>query len=494
MKKIHLMWFRQDLRLIDNQALTAAVEDKDAQTVAIYIHTEAQWDKHETSMGARAFVARQLQSLDAELRELNIPFYVLESTDFKASLKLLNSFVQMHHVHALFFNKQYEVNELARDKEVHQWINEIDCLAYIADFDDSVLVPPMKVLTQQGEMYKVFTPFRNAFLKVLTEQHLRVSKAPDKKAENVFVLDGQFESLVISCKDLVQYYEKNTCQSILENLPKVSETEAINSLRVFCTEHAAKYDEVRNFPYQDKTSRLSAYLVHGLLSPRQCVRRLMMVHPNVFNEPKSGAFCWLNELIWREFYKHLIVAFPFLCKHQPMIEWTKNIEWRNDMSLFDAWKEGKTGYPIVDAAMRQLNQTGWMHNRLRMVVASFLVKDLLIDWRLGESYFMSKLVDGDLAANNGGWQWAASTGCDAAPYFRIFNPTSQSEKFDEEGHFIRKYVPELAKLSSSTIHEPFAKNAPFGLNYPKPIVEHKRMREQTLAAYEKAKSFGTALE
>ena len=167
-------------------------------------------------------------------------------------------------------------------------------------------------------------------------------------------------------------------------------------------------------------------------------------NPQVLDHPDSGAFTWLNELVWREFYSHLLVAFPRLSRHQPFIEWTQHIHWNDSSTDFAAWKTGQTGYPIVDAAMRQLNTTGWMHNRLRMIVASFLVKDLLIDWRKGEKYFMSQLLDGSLAANNGGWQWSASTGVDASPWFRIFNPTTQGKKFDAQGAFIRHWLPEFA--------------------------------------------------
>ena len=184
--------------------------------------------------------------------------------------------------------------------------------------------------------------------------------------------------------------------------------------------------------------------------------RLRAECPQLLEDRESGAFAWLNELIWREFYRHLLVAYPDLCRHRPFIAWTDKVRWCDDAAKLHAWQRGETGYPIVDAAMRQLNATGWMHNRLRMISASFLVKDLLIDWRAGERYFMSQLLDGDLAANNGGWRWAASTGTDAAPYFRIFNPTTQGERFDPQGTFIRKWLPELAECPTMTSIIPIA--------------------------------------
>lgn len=203
----------------------------------------------------------------------------------------------------------------------------------------------------------------------------------------------------------------------------VEENAAIAQLRQFCAQGADRYELRRDFPAVEGTSRLSASLATGGLSPRQCLHRLLAEQPQALDGGPGSV--WLNELIWREFYRHLMTWYPALCQHQPFIRWTKRVTWQENSHYFQAWQKGETGYPIVDAAMRQLNATGWMHNRLRMITASFLVKDLLIDWRLGERYFMSQLIDGDLAANNGGWQWAASTGTDAAPYFRIFNPTTQ---------------------------------------------------------------------
>ncbi len=240
-------------------------------------------------------------------------------------------------------------------------------------------------------------------------------------------------------------------------------------------------------PAVEGTSRLSPCLATGVLSPRQCLHRLLTEHPAAL-DGGAGA-TRLNELIWREFYRHLMVYYPKLCKGRPFIAWTDKVAWREDDAALQAWQRGETGFPIVDAAMRQLNATGWMHNRLRMIVASFLTKDLRLDWRAGERYFMSQLIDGDLAANNGGWQWAASTGTDAAPYFRIFNPTTQGEKFDKQGVFMRRWLPELAKVPEKALHQPWAWADKQGikLDYPRPIVDHKQARQETLAAWEAAR-------
>ena len=263
-------------------------------------------------------------------------------------------------------------------------------------------------------------------------------------------------------------------------------------LRSFCREQVQDYQLQRDLPAVAGTSCLSPYLALGVLSPRQCFNRLLAECPALLENTDGGAFTWLNELIWREFYRHLLVAYPRLCRHRPFIDWTDGVIWNHSEQQLIAWQQGRTGYPIVDAAMRQLNETGWMHNRLRMISASFLVKDLLIDWRHGERYFMSQLLDGDLAANNGGWQWAASTGTDAAPYFRIFNPTTQGERFDSNGAFIRRWLPELAGVPDSDIHQPWrwAQRQQQHLDYPLPLVDHKLARLATLAAFEAAKRDG----
>ena len=269
----------------------------------------------------------------------------------------------------------------------------------------------------------------------------------------------------------------------------IGEKQAINLLDKFCEQSVENYLAFRDIMSIKGTSQLSAYLTVGILSPRQCLLNLLSKHPNLLHFSQSGAYGWFSQLVWREFYRHLLVAYPKLSKNLPFIDWTRRIIWRNNEADFLAWQKGLTGFPIVDAAMRQLNSTGWMHNRLRLITASFLVKDLLIDWRQGESFFMSQLIDGDLAANNGGWQWSASTGTDAAPYFRIFNPTTQGERFDPQGKFIRQYLPELADVPDKFIHQPhkWAEQQHLNLDYPKPIVDHKQARLQTLTAFDMAK-------
>ena len=245
------------------------------------------------------------------------------------------------------------------------------------------------------------------------------------------------------------------------------------------------YEKNRDLPALAATSSLSPYLAIGVLSPGQCLSAMEGQLGFVPLSRGEHGFAWLNELIWREFYRHLMVAHPHLSMHRAFKPETEALRWSRDEGDFQRWCDGQTGYPIVDAAMRCLNQTGWMHNRLRMICASFLCKDLHIDWRRGEGYFMSQLIDGDLAANNGGWQWSASTGADAAPYFRIFNPTRQSEKFDPQGDFLRRWLPELLDVPTRHIHQPRAwldQYEPHN-SYPPPIVDHQRAREYTLQLF-----------
>ncbi|MGL4725122.1 MAG: deoxyribodipyrimidine photo-lyase [Scandinavium sp.] len=465
----HLIWFRTDLRLHDNLALAAACRDSKANVIALFISTPQQWHQHNMAPRQAAFMQTHLQALQSGLAEKGIPLLFREVPDFTATVNELARFCAEQNVTHLFYNYQYEINERQRDARVEKTLNEVVCQG----FDDSVMLPPGSVMTGNHQMYKVFTPFKNAYLKRLKEGLPECVRAPAVR-----------EGKDVTAEAITLGYPQ---QAFDQEYFPADEKSALARLRHFCQQQAAEYEQQRDFPAIEGTSRLSACLALGVLSPRQCLHRLLAECPDTL-EGGAGAV-WLNELIWREFYRHLMTYHPELCRHKPFITWTDKVQWRNDPHALKAWQEGNTGYPIVDAAMRQLNETGWMHNRLRMIVASFLVKDLLIDWREGERYFISQLIDGDLAANNGGWQWAASTGTDAAPYFRIFNPTTQGEKFDKEGEFIRRWLPELKTVPGKAIHSPWewAQKEGIELNYPRPIVDHKQARLKTLAAYEAAR-------
>ncbi|MEH2919902.1 deoxyribodipyrimidine photo-lyase [Samsonia erythrinae] len=474
----HVVWLRNDLRVTDNLALHAACQDPDATVLALFIATPAQWEKHAMAPRQAAFLLDNLRVVQHALAEKGIPLHYHECPDFAASVDWLVQFCARRQVTDLFYNYQYEINERLRDKQVKTRLaGSVNCHGY----HDSLLLPPGSVLNGSGEMYKVFTPFRQAFIKRLLAADTACAPAPDVRGEPIS------DMAALSPFS----YPRREVDS--DDFPP-GERAALQSLRRFCREQAQDYDKRRDFPALPGTSKLSPYLALGILSPRQCVSRLLAENPEMLERREGGAFIWFNELVWREFYRHLIVFWPALCKHRPFTAWTQWVKWRVSPEALSAWQQGKTGYPIVDAAMRQLNETGWIHNRLRMICASFLVKDLLIDWREGERYFMSQLLDGDLAANNGGWQWAASTGTDAVPYFRIFNPTTQGERFDPDGRFIRHWLPELAAVPDNDIHQPhrWADKQQHQLNYPQPIVDHKKARQETLAAFEAAKNAGMA--
>ncbi|POT58153.1 deoxyribodipyrimidine photo-lyase [Citrobacter amalonaticus] len=466
----HLVWFRRDLRLHDNLALAAACRNGAARVLALYIATPEQWAAHDMAPRQAAFIASQLNALRTALAEKGIPLIFEEVKDFAASVNTVKTLCQQHEVSHLFYNYQYEVNERQRDAALESALAGVVC----EGFDDSVILPPGAVMTGNHEMYKVFTPFKNAWLKRLKEGIPECVAAPAPRGNGTF---SASRPIAFSYPQL----------DFDATLFPTEEKAVIARLRHFCKQGAREYERLRDFPATEGTSRLSASLATGGISPRQCLHRLLAEQPQALEDGPGSV--WLNELIWREFYRHLMTYHPQLCKHRPFIRWTDRVQWQSNSAHWHAWQEGNTGYPIVDAAMRQLNATGWMHNRLRMITASFLVKDLLIDWREGERYFMSQLIDGDLAANNGGWQWAASTGTDAAPYFRIFNPTTQGEKFDRDGDFIRQWIPELRGVPGKAIHEPWkwATKEGIKLNYPQPIVDHKQARLETLAAYEAAR-------
>ena len=335
------------------------------------------------------------------------------------------------------------------------------------------------MLTGAGKFFSVFTPYKNAWLKRV--EAFYVKPYPIEPHKLHFAGD---ETAEIPALEAMGFSRTN-----LREMKLPTGMSGGEKLFTEFLERIDRYDETRNFPSIKGPSYLSTHLRFGTVS----IRGLAAAAWQRWQEGSRGAEVWLSELIWRDFYVHILHHNPRVVNGAFKPEYDA-IRWRNDPERFQAWCEGRTGFPIVDAAMRQLNLTGYMHNRLRMVAASFLTKDLLIDWRWGERYFAEKLNDFDLSANNGGWQWAASTGCDAQPYFRIFNPLNQSEKFDPEGAFIRKYVPELAKLSNKDIHAPsltkpvelHARGFVPGRDYPLPIVDHAEARNATLAEFKRA--------
>lgn len=470
-----LVWLREDLRVQDNPALFHAAENNTG-TIALYIIDANMWRQHNMAACRVEFILRGLKELSKELAKLNIPLLIATVSASNKILETITKIINQYKISVLYFNKQYEVNELERDKVITEYLTKQDINCY--QYDDQTILPPGSVTNQQDEYFKVFTAYKRTWYKILQQRGgIKLFKTPKPQ------VNLNIQSSVIPEK--INGFESN----IDPMLWSAGEKAAHKKLQYFLDQNILTYDKARDFPAIDGTSKLSPYLSTGMISARACFQAAQFANHNELDTGNSGAVTWMNELIWRDFYKHILVAVPRVSKGQAYKLATENIPWQYNDEHFAAWCKGETGFPIIDAAMRQLNQTGWMHNRLRMVVAMFLAKNLLLDWRLGEKYFIQHLIDGDLAANNGGWQWSASTGTDAVPYFRIFNPISQSERFDPRGEFIRQYCPELAALDDRAIHDPY-KRAPLiaaNSKYPKPLVDLAVTRARALAAFKNLK-------
>lgn len=462
-----ILWFRNDLRVHDNSALSYALE-KGCKN-AVFLSTPKQWELHNLSPIKADLILRHVAHLKVKLAKLGIALVHDEVDDFAAQVQWVANYCRDNDNRDVYANSELEVNEVNRDKAI------MSAGVNLHLFESDVIVPKGKVLNKSNEMYKVFTPFKNAWLAYVRDFGFEyISKFHDGMHCN-----DSFANETSQHKELVTQYP--TIDSSRWPIADDVESEVIPR---FLADKISTYQLHRDIPSLNGTSGLSAYLAIGAISSRYLLALLLQRYPDILSKSPEAEFTWLNELIWREFYRHLLFHFPQLCKGKNFNKKYDNLPWANPQNKFIAWQEGRTGYPLVDAAMRQLNQIGWMHNRLRMVVASFLTKHLLIDWRLGEAYFMSKLIDGDLAANNGGWQWSAGTGCDAQPYFRVFNPITQSERFDPNGEFIRKYLPELNDVPKKHIHFPHAYlNNNKLCSYWPAVVEHKTARLNAIDFY-----------
>jgi len=459
-----LVWFRRDLRDHDHAALYHALKTSRQVFCAFVFDTEI-LDKLTDKADRRVdFIWHSVQELHTALKESGSGLILLHGAARTEIPKLAQSLGAQ----AVFANRDYEPTAIARDAAVAMELAKtaID----FHPFKDQVIFETDEVLTRDGHPYSVFTPYKNAWLKKLEPYFLE--PYPVKKYTAALARPPQ--------------QNRPSLQSI-GFLPAPTKLPAGMSgasalLEDFC-DRIDRYRDARDYPAAKGPSYLSAHLRFGTISIRSLARL-------AWEMGGQGAETWLSELIWRDFYCMILHHHPQLASAHAYKPEFNAIAWPGTEEYFQAWCEGRTGYPLVDAAMRQLNQTGYMHNRLRMVTASFLVKDLLVDWRKGEDYFARKLLDFDFSANNGGWQWAASTGCDAQPWFRIFNPVTQSEKFDAEGKFIRQYVPELCACTSMEIHAPWKMPAErkqaIRLDYPTPIVDHAVMREKALALYKNA--------
>jgi deoxyribodipyrimidine photo-lyase len=469
-----LVWLRADLRTRDNHALFEACRT-DADVIAVFLISPEQWREHDWGAPRVDFVLRNLQSLSEELRGLGIPLLIRHAPRFHDVPRVLLELARERDCEALFYNREYEVNERERDHRVEAAFDEAGIR--IRSFEDQTVIPPDRVRTKQDTFYKVFTPFKRAWLDEIRREGMPEALPPPSRREGAAVEPDPVPAEVAG-------YEPSHIDA---SVWPARESEAGRRLDAFAQAGVHRYDEQRDLPALDGTSALSPYLACGVLSPRQCLAAAADANTGSIDSGSSGVTTWVSELIWREFYRHVLVGFPHVCKNLPFDRTTEAIEWSSDDEAFDRWCAGTTGVPIVDAGMRQLHQTGWMHNRLRMIVAMYLSKNLFIDWRRGERYFMQKLVDGDLANNNGGWQWSASTGCDAAPYFRMFNPVSQSKRYDPQGKFIRRYCPELAQLDERAIHDPskLPDKVLSHVGYPRPMIEQSQARLRVMQAFKR---------
>ena len=472
--KRSIVWHRRDLRMHDNTALNQALKSSD-EIIPIFIFDDEILNQRQDF--SPACVGFMLESLE-DLERAYLKKSVLLVFDRGKPLEVLCKLQEETGASAIYFNEDYESYARKRDTAVSEHFKSKGVEVH-ASFDQ-LGVHPKHIRTQQNNIYTIFAPFKKTWLNAFNDIPSPEPFPKDIKSHNI----------------------KRIHLPMLEDICKASSIQPeINGgagagaalWQAFLAERIYHYKTQRDFPGLNATSRLSAYLRFGTISIRQLFTDIKSLLEEKTDKDKEGVETFLSELVWREFYFYILYHFPQVefGSFKPDLV---GINWENNPAFFEAWKAGQTGYPIVDAGMRQLNQTGWMHNRLRMIVASFLCKDLLIDWRWGELYFMQRLIDGDLALNNGGWQWAASTGTDAQPYFRIFNPELQSKKFDPNGNFIRQFVPELANLPSKDIHNPYSvyQKSPLmlerygvklGKDYPFPIVDHKIQRQKALKMY-----------
>ena len=485
-----LVWFRRDLRADDHAALHHAL--KAAQQVwCVFIFDTAILASLPRQDRRVEFIHDSLVDLDQQLRSLGQGQGVADAGllvlhgDARAALPAL---ARQLAVQAVYANHDDEPDALARDARVRGALADAGIVLHTSK--DHVVFERRELLTATGSPYSVFTPYKNAWLKKVEPYFLKpypVARHAGALAPVPRAGDGpRFPLPTLADID----FEPT-------NLHQVKLPTGSTGGQALLTEFLDRiddYDRSRDFPAVKGPSYLSTHLRFGTVSIRQLAREAFQR----MQGGSRGAEVWLSELIWRDFYHQVLHHHPRVAGHsfKPAYDAIKWAHGKHADALFAAWCEGRTGYPLVDAAMHQINQTGYMHNRLRMVVASFLTKDLGLDWRRGEAYFALHLNDFDLAANNGGWQWAASTGCDAQPYFRIFNPVSQSEKFDAEGKFIRRYLPQLAALPNKLIHAPWlarplelrAAGVELGRDYPLPVVDHALARDQTLRRYAVVKS------
>ena len=474
--RVSIVWLRRDLRLDDHRALLEAAAAGE-RVVCAFVLDPPLLRGPRVGAPIVQFFFESLEVLRGELRSAGSDLVLLEG-DPVVELRALAGRVGAQ---ALFFNVDYEPDAVARDARVTESLR--DAGLEVRSFTDHVYFGADDVLQPSGKPYTVYTPYRRRW-------EARLDAQPQAPVRSLAALRGKLlarEELVPG-RDVPRPEAYGHAGSTA--YPRAGAGEARRLLDRFLADAADSYAQQRNEPARDATSRLSPHLRAGTIGIRTVVAAAVQLRSVSSGTARSNVDAWIGELIWRDFYQQILAYHPRVA-HEPFVEAAREIAYCGDRAAYAAWCAGRTGYPIVDAAMMQLNATGWMHNRLRMIVASFLTKHLLIDYHDGERYFEQHLADADLAANNGGWQWTASTGTDAAPYFRVFNPSLQGKTFDRDGSFVRAMIPALRRVPAAYIHEPW-KLPPLvqaecgcviGRDYPAPIVDHATARAHAIAAY-----------
>jgi len=485
MENYAIHWFRRDLRISGNMALAQSWKDFDGKVLGFFCFDKKFLSRSDFSINRFQLFLNRLKELKLELQASGGDLLVLDVDPEEAFQELFKS---LDHLPKLItFNRDYEPFARERDQNLTVLFQQFGI--EVKTYRDHLIIEPHE-LSKDGkndEGYQVFTPFSRKWNRLMElkdfAQRIRLQKQGltllKEQSQNNFrplfnlTWKNLFKDKKTLPEDSLETYILKNHQKVSIEIPDVSAKSLYRSLESFKNK-IEDYRHARDIPSLLGTSRFSLYLKNGSLTTSQIIQFLNL---SPYEKAITSSQKFLSEIIWREFYYHILFRHPRI-ENESFNTKYRDIKWENDTFLFEAWKNGMTGFPIVDAGMRELKQTGWMHNRVRMIVASFLTKDLLIDWKWGEAYFMETLLDGDLAPNNGGWQWAASTGCDPQPYFRIFNPWSQSLKFDPEGSYIKKYIPELKDVPAKNLHEPLTVK-----NYPRPIVDHSMQRLKALKLY-----------
>jgi len=464
-----LHWFRSDLRLHDNTALAALVERAEAWLPVVVLHPRIAGSARSGAARMR-FWLDSLAHLGRDLEKRGVPLLVRRGRPEEVLPRLLAE----TGARLLSFNRSATPFARTRDSRVRRSVEKLG--GETLERLDDVVFDASEIRSQKGRPYSVYSPYRRAWWRRwLNEPRLPVPLGP---------LPPPIPGLA---SDPIPDPREFGIDAVRLALPTGGEEAARRRLERFLATVAARYHEDRDRPDRDGTSRLSPYLRSGAISVRECIARgeeAIAANPAL----EAGVAKWLDELLWREFYHAILEDNPAVLRGNYRSEYD-GLVWNDDPRGLEAWCEGRTGYPIVDAGMRQLRETGWMHNRVRMIAASFLTKDLLIDWRAGERFFFEHLVDGDPASNNGGWQWAASTGTDPQPYFRIFNPVAQGRRWDPTGDYVRRWIPELERVADAHVHAPWEADRP-PAGYPAPIVDHAECREIALERFAQARQAG----